>query len=85
MTFNEMKTEDKKVVLYRGPATFTEYLHCDEENQCIYVGKLIEVMDHPRLGHCWDVRTSRIVRFPNEQGTFETLNTVYKKDPEDDY
>ena len=36
----------------------------------------VRALNHPRLGNC-DVHTTVIIRL-EEDGTFETLNTIYK-------
>lgn len=51
--------------------TYKEYL---DENGYYEVARAY-VLDHPILGH-EDVRTSIIVK-KNEDGSFETLNTMY--------
>ena len=40
---------------------------------------LDEVLDHPSLGHAFDVRTSKVVSHNETTGDFETLNTRYVK------
>lgn len=46
----------------------------DPKWRVAYIG---EVLDHPRLGHCFDVRTST-VESVSDDGVIETRNTIYK-------
>ncbi len=68
----------KPVVHYSGPISIREWLH-SEPNNIEYIAYLPEVLDHPNLGRCSQVRTSGIVKFPDKSGTFETRNTIYEK------
>jgi hypothetical protein len=72
---NSVKKE-RAVVHYIGPLSIHEY---SWYGGISYVARLHEVIGHPLLGNCFDVRTSSIVEWPNEEGTFTTLNTIYKR------
>jgi hypothetical protein len=65
----------KPIVHYKGEAPIAPWLWNPE---CM-VAYLDEVLDHPRLGKCYEVTTSKIVTFPDKDGTFETRNTIYKR------
>jgi uncharacterized protein with NRDE domain len=43
----------------------------------VLIARIYGVMDHPRLGAQYSVRTSVVVKV-EEDGTIETLNTIYK-------
>lgn len=60
-----------------GNLSIREWPRYDNDTPIDYVGHLPEVLNHPRLGKCFDVRTSTILVFPDEQGNFETRNTKY--------
>jgi hypothetical protein len=68
----------KTVVHYSGILLIREWLF-SEEDDIHYVAHLQQVYDHPKLGYCRDVRSSSIVKFPDNKGTFETRNTIYEK------
>jgi hypothetical protein len=69
----------KPVVHYTGTPEFSVWpWHKNEDGSDIIVGYIPFVTDHPRLGECFDVRTSPIIVPINEQGKFETLNTIYE-------
>lgn len=72
---NEMNTtsQDKPVVYYAGVAKVWHW----DGNPTIPVASLSIVIDHPRLGTCYNVRTSKIL-YQYFDGTIETLNTIYK-------
>lgn len=70
-------TKPKPKVYYVGNLVIKEWPRYFNETPIEYVGLLPEVLNHPRLGKCYDVRTSKIVKFPNELGNFETRNTKY--------
>jgi hypothetical protein len=72
---NSVKKE-RAVVYYIGPLSIHEWALTDSIS---YIARLREVTGHPALGDCFDVRTSSIVEWPNEEGTFTTLNTIYKR------
>ena len=40
---------------------------------------LTDVQDHPVLGNCDWVRTSRVQKYDETTGEIETLNTIYKR------
>lgn len=60
---------DKPVVHYVGECHFR-----GEGNRAY----LDEVVDHPRLGHNFDISTSAAISYDPETGILETLNTTYK-------
>jgi hypothetical protein len=68
----------KPVVHYKGTPQFYLWPYPDENGKDITVGKVPFVMDHPRLGRCYDVRTSDIVTPIDSEGRFETLYTIYE-------
>jgi len=68
----------KPVVHYSGILLIREWLFSKEDN-IHYIAMLPQVYDHPKLGYCKDVRSSGIVKFPDNKGTFETRNTIYEK------
>jgi hypothetical protein len=68
----------KPVVHYSGVITIREWSGSEEDN-LVYIAYLPRVWNHPKLGVCMDVRTSGILTFPDNKGTFETLNTIYEK------
>lgn len=76
MTDKELPVKTKQVVQYVGNATVYLWPWSNKE---IYVAHLPLALNHPKLGRCYDVRTSRIVKQPDESGRFETLNTIYEK------
>jgi len=67
----------KPVVHYRDEAKIFIWPHSQKDNP-ILLGYLEEVTDHPRLGNGFEVRTSTIIVPPDENGRFETLNTIYE-------
>jgi hypothetical protein len=83
MTDKELPVKTKQVVQYVGNATVYLWPWTKEE---VYVARLPLALNHPKLGRCYDVRTSRILKQPDESGRFETLNTIYEKvESEDNY
>jgi hypothetical protein len=72
---NEMNTtiKDKPTVYYIGVPEFWNW----NDDVRYPVAYLPYVIGHPRLGDCYDVRTSIIVQ-QYFDGTIETLNTIYK-------
>jgi hypothetical protein len=69
----------KPVVHYKGRPTFRVWpWHNDDSDKKVIVGHLPEVVDHPRLGHAYDVRTSNVTVPIDDSGKFETLNTIYE-------
>jgi len=67
------KVPQKPVVYYEGPVDFWNW----NDDDRYPVASLFRVVDHPRLGNCYNVRTSVIVN-KYFDGTIETLNTIYK-------
>jgi len=75
------QTNTKPTVHYQGTAQFFVWPWClGEDGKEIIVGRLPMVIDHPRLGQCFDVRTSKVVKPIDEHGKFETQNTIYEPD-----
>lgn len=72
----ELTVKTKQVVQYVGDATVHLWPWSNEE---IYVARLPWVLNHPRLGKSQNIRTSQIIKHPDENGRFETLNTIYEK------
>lgn len=66
-----LKTEDKPVVYFDSDPYFWMW---NEETE---VASLNLVYNHPRLGYCYNVRTSTVLK-KFEDGSFETRNTMYK-------
>ena len=62
--------ETAKPVVFYG-----SYALVDVEHRAI----LFDVKKHPRLGDCDWVTTSKVLSV-SEDGTIETLNTIYKKE-----
>jgi hypothetical protein len=61
----------KPVVYFLGQPFFFMWNSLDE------VARLPFVINHPLLGKCSEVRTSKVLaKFPD--GSFETRNTIYK-------
>lgn len=56
-------------------------IHCAESQDIglFFWARLLDAEGHPVLGHAPDIRTSRLVTLPDAEGTFETLNTIYKR------
>jgi hypothetical protein len=71
-------SKSKPVVHYKGEASF--FYHSEDSN--VLVAKLAFVTDHPKLGSCYNVRTSAVMDVRND-GTIETRNTIYKPVPAD--
>lgn len=69
---------EKQVVQYVGEARIYIWPFSPEDAP-FYVAKVPLALNHPKLGRCYDVRTSRIIKQPDESGRFETLNTIYEK------
>lgn len=74
---SEQTITNKPEVFYTGPLIITEWLNSYGETTSIFVGRLQQVLNHPVLGKCYDVRTSNIVVWPDDNGNFETRNTKY--------
>jgi hypothetical protein len=72
---NGMNTSSKgkPVVYYVGVAKIWHW----NDDPRYPVASLPVVLDHPRLGNCYDVRTS-VVLHQYFDGTIETMNTIYK-------
>lgn len=66
-------TEGKPVVYYAGVAKVWHW----DGNPAVPVASLPIVINHPKLGTCYNVRTSKILQ-QYFDGTIETLNTIYK-------
>lgn len=64
--------DEKKVVHFSGPPNFETWQLTDRKVEIAYVYAL----DHPRLGR-QAVRTSEVLH-KFDDGSFETLNTIYK-------
>ena len=62
--------ETAKPVVFYGSSAFVEV---DRR------ATLFDVKNHPRLGDCEYVSTSRVLSV-SDDGTIETLNTIYKKE-----
>jgi hypothetical protein len=70
--------EIKPVVHFQGNVDFYQVPLIDTGETCEVA--YLFALDHPRLG-CRPVRTSRVLKM-NDDGSFETLNTIYKPAPE---
>ena len=62
-----------------GPLRISEWWYTPEGDPKQYVAHLENVLNHPYLGECPDVRTSNIVVWPDGNGNFETRNTRYTR------
>lgn len=67
------KVSPKPVVHYVGTPEFWNW----NGDITQPVASLPVVLDHPRLGNCYNVRTSVVLREWFD-GTIETMNTIYK-------
>jgi len=67
----------KPEVHYTGSIIISEHPRYDNNDNICFVAHLNKTLNHPKLGVCYNVRTSEIKVFPDPQGTFETLNTKY--------
>ena len=63
--------KEKPVVYYVGVPQFELWNPTDE------IARIPFVINHPLLGKCYDVRTSKVLAKFSD-GSFETKNTVYK-------
>jgi len=73
------QTNTKPVVHYIGVVSFYVWpWHKNEDGSDIIVSNVPIVKDHPRLGKCYNVRTSPVIVPIDEHGKFETLNTIYE-------
>jgi hypothetical protein len=70
--------KEKQLVQYVGEARLYIWPF-SPESAPFYVANIPLALNHPKLGRCYDVRTSRIVKHPDETGRFETVNTIYEK------
>ena len=76
--FEQMFTKQKPEVHYIGNLTIREWWGRQKDTDpIVYVAMLDVVIDHPRLGKCYDVRTSVITEWPDDKGNFETMNIRY--------
>jgi len=66
-------SKSKPVVHYEGEASFFYY----SEDSNLLAAKLDFVIDHPKLGSCYNVRTSAVLDVKDD-GTIETRNTIYR-------
>jgi hypothetical protein len=74
---NEIKV--KPVVYYTGTAEFSIWPYSKNSDESdIIVGHLEQVINHPKLGVCNNVRTSTVIVPVDNSGQFETKNTIYK-------
>lgn len=64
----------KPTVQFLGTVEFFDY-EVPETGDIVQFAR-VHGLDHPKLGNCV-IRTSRIVQ-KFEDGSFETLNTIYK-------
>jgi len=71
---------NKPVVHYKGKPVFMErvYENAEGKKKLLSIAKLSVVTDHPKLGWCHDVRTSKVMVPMDHEGRFETLNTIYE-------
>jgi len=69
---------EKPVVQYVGEAKVYVWPYSPEDKP-VYVARIPFVLNHPTLGEEHDIRTSQIIKHPDENGRFETLNTIYEK------
>jgi hypothetical protein len=65
------------VDFYKYPYTSDDYSKYADELGEITIAVVYGVLDHPKLGYQRSVRTSIVVK-TNDDGSFETLNTIYK-------
>ena len=74
-----------KTVHYEGEVMFHQY-HLNEITLTFATIPL--VLDHPKLGKCFNVRSSVVCSAIDDEGSFYTMNTYYKKaineSPQDD-
>jgi len=69
----------KPVVHYVGEPNFKVWGWSQEENgDDIIICYLDIVVDHPKLGHCYNVKTSKVIGHIDSNGRFETQNTIYE-------
>jgi hypothetical protein len=65
------------VHFYKQPYTSDDYKKYADELGDITLARVWGVLDHPILGYQESVTTSIVVKI-NDNGSFETLNTIYK-------
>jgi hypothetical protein len=56
---------------------YSELKEYADELGNVTVARVYGVVDHPKLGYQHSLRTSIVVKI-NDDGSFETLNTIYK-------
>ena len=74
---SEQTITNKPEVYYVGPLVISEWIGVNEEPTGVFIGRLQQVLNHPRLNMCYNVRTSDIIKWPDSAGNFETRNTRY--------
>jgi len=67
---------EHKVVHYFGTPTFHKV---DFNDITLTFASIPLVLDHPKLGRCFDVRSSVVCSGIDDEGSFYTMNTYYKK------
>jgi len=67
----------KPEVHYTGALLIREHPRYDNNESICFVAYVEKTLNHPKLGVCYNVKTSEIKVFPDPQGNFETLNTKY--------
>lgn len=65
-----------KVVHYEGDVTFHK---ANLNDITLTFASIPLVLDHPRLGKCFNVRSSVVCSGIDDEGSFYTMNTYYKK------
>jgi hypothetical protein len=73
---------EHKVVHYFGTATFHKV---EFDDITLTFASIPLVLDHPKLGRCFDVRSSVVCSNLDEDGSFYTMNTYYKKATNESY
>jgi hypothetical protein len=73
---------EPKVVHYFGTPTFHKV---DFNDITLTFASIPLVLDHPKLGRCFDVRSSVVCSNLDEDGSFYTMNTHYKKATNEPY
>lgn len=74
---NQAGISVKPIVHFQGNVDFYEVPLIDTDETCEVA--FLAALDHPTLGQRL-VRTSRVLK-KNDDGSFETLNTIYKPTP----
>ena len=67
---------EHKVVHYFGTPTFHKV---DFNDITLTFASIPLVLDHPKLGRCFDVNSSVVCSGIDDEGSFYTMNTYYKK------